>query len=307
MKHCLKVLLIASCIAFNQAYANDASESLLSADRALAAQSHSIGFVAALSKAMAPDAHKFDRGSLPAIGRDSIMALMAKYEPDLKLDWTPEEAVVAKSGELGYTWGHYVATSHNEKGVQETSHGVYMDVWRRDNDGIWRWIADMGVSTPAPDTKSGSDKSTNPIPTTSPTSDKITEQTSTPKEKAMAKVLGLGGIFFKSQDPAKLGEWYKQHLGMPYEKQQGAIMPAVDLPAKTKTVWSPFSKDTKYFEPSTQPFMLNLIVDNLDEALAQAKEGGATILGEIEDYPYGRFGRFMDPEGNKVELWQLPK
>ena len=120
----------------------------------------------------------------------------------------------------------------------------------------------------------------------------------------MGKVLGIGGVFFKSPEPAKLGEWYKQWLGVPYGPH-GAFLPATELPPEAKIVWSPFSKDTTYFQPSTQPFMLNLIVDNLDEALAQVKEGGATIIGEPEDYPYGKFGRFLDPDGNKVELWQL--
>jgi predicted enzyme related to lactoylglutathione lyase len=120
----------------------------------------------------------------------------------------------------------------------------------------------------------------------------------------MAKVLGLGGVFFKSQDPKKLGAWYKQWLGVPYT-DYGAFFISTDLPAGTKTVWTPFAQDTKYFEPSSQSFMLNLVVDNVDEALAQVKEGGATIIGETEDSPYGKFGRFLDPDGNKIELWEL--
>jgi ketosteroid isomerase-like protein len=127
-----------------------ASDSLLNADRALAAQSHAIGFVAAYSKAMAPDARKLDSGARTFIGRDAILAQMAKYPPDLALDWTPEEAVVAESGELGFTWGYYVATFHDSQGKVVTEHGKYLDVWRRQSDGAWRWIADMGNTNPPP-------------------------------------------------------------------------------------------------------------------------------------------------------------
>jgi ketosteroid isomerase-like protein len=118
---------------------------LLDADRALSAQSHSIGFVAAYSKAMAPDARKLDDGAPPAIGRDAILALMTRYPADLSLDWIPEEAVVSASGDLGFTWGHFTATSHDGTGKLVTAHGKYLDVWRRQNDGSWRWIADIGT------------------------------------------------------------------------------------------------------------------------------------------------------------------
>jgi ketosteroid isomerase-like protein len=125
--------------------ASEASASLLNADRALAAQSRSIGFRAAYSKAMAPDARKLDGGVPPAIGRDAILALMARYPADLSLDWIPEEAVVASSGDLGFTWGHFTATSHDRTGKLVTDHGKYLDVWRRQSDGSWRWIADIGT------------------------------------------------------------------------------------------------------------------------------------------------------------------
>jgi ketosteroid isomerase-like protein len=132
------------------ASASDAAGSLLNADRALAAQSHAIGFVAAYSKVMAPDARKLDSGAPPAVGRDSILALMAKYPADLKIDWAPQEAVVADSGELGFTWGLFTATFHDSKGKVVTQHGKYLDVWHRQGDGNWRWIADIGNSDPLP-------------------------------------------------------------------------------------------------------------------------------------------------------------
>jgi len=150
MRLLITIAVLAVTICAAPARASQASDSLLNADRALAAQSHAIGFVAAYSKAMAPDARKFDSESMPAIGSQAILALMAKYPPDLTLDWTPQEAVVADSGELGFTWGTYVATFHNKAGKPITSYGKYMDVWRRQPDGTWRWIADMGNDDPPP-------------------------------------------------------------------------------------------------------------------------------------------------------------
>jgi ketosteroid isomerase-like protein len=143
-------MLAAVIVTTAAAAASPASDSLLNADRALAAQSHAIGFVAAYSKAMAPDARKFDEQTMPAIGSQAILAVMAKYPKDLTLDWTPQEAVVADSGELGFTWGTYVATFHNKAGKLITSYGKYMDVWRRQPDGSWHWIADMDNDDPPP-------------------------------------------------------------------------------------------------------------------------------------------------------------
>jgi ketosteroid isomerase-like protein len=127
-----------------------AAESLLNADRALAAESHAIGFVAAYAKAMAPDARKLDGGEQPVIGRGSILALMARYPAGFSIDWTPEEAVVAESGELGFTWGRYVASVHDSNGKLVVQHGKYLDVWQRQSDGAWRWIADIGNGNPPP-------------------------------------------------------------------------------------------------------------------------------------------------------------
>jgi ketosteroid isomerase-like protein len=123
-------------------------DSLLNADRALAARSGAVGFVKAYSDAMAPDARKLDAGMPTALGHDAIMAMMSKYPADLEIDWNPEEAVVAGSGDFGYTWGHFIATSHNGKGAIVSQFGRYLDVWRRGGDGRWRWIADIGTSDP---------------------------------------------------------------------------------------------------------------------------------------------------------------
>ena len=122
----------------------------------------------------------------------------------------------------------------------------------------------------------------------------------------MAKVLGVGGIFFKSPDPKKLFEWYTKWLGMELSEWGIAYDPK-DMPANAQTVWNAFDAKTDYFDPSTKGFMFNLIVDDVEEAIKQVKEGGAEIVGEIQKAEYGSFGWFLDPEGNKVELWEPSK
>ena len=120
----------------------------------------------------------------------------------------------------------------------------------------------------------------------------------------MAKVIGFGGVFFKARDSAALGDWYKKHLGLPVEPPYGAnFMPAA-MPAGGLTVWAPFKQETDYFAPSEKEFMFNLVVDNLDEALEQLRVAGAQVMEETMDEDYGKFGWFVDPEGNKVELWE---
>jgi predicted enzyme related to lactoylglutathione lyase len=122
----------------------------------------------------------------------------------------------------------------------------------------------------------------------------------------MAKVLGLGGLFFKSLEPEKLLAWYAQWLGIGDGKASIEFRCAT-MPANSFTVWSPFPANTDYFAPSGRAFMFNLIVDDLDGALGQVHTGGAQVVGEIEEHEYGRFGWFIDPDGNKVELWEPPK
>jgi len=121
----------------------------------------------------------------------------------------------------------------------------------------------------------------------------------------MAKVLGIGGVFFKARDPKQLAAWYETWLGLENDPSFGgtAFQPST-LPAKAYTVWAPFKESTTYFDPSTSPFMINLIVDNVLSALGQVEKGGATLVGDPEDSEFGMFGWFIDPEGNKVELWQ---
>ena len=120
----------------------------------------------------------------------------------------------------------------------------------------------------------------------------------------MAKALGVGGVFFKSSDPEALCGWYERWLGIPVEPSFCVGFQPATIPAGGYTVWAPFKSSTTYFEPSEKDFMINLMVDDLDGALDQVREGGASTPGEIAELDFGRFGWFVDPEGNKVELWE---
>ena len=123
----------------------------------------------------------------------------------------------------------------------------------------------------------------------------------------MAKALGIGGIFFKAREPAKLAAWYREHLGFDIDAGfGGSIFLHADQPPGGYTVWAPFAENTDYFRPSDKPFMFNLVVDDLEGALEQAGRGAALVLEARETSEFGRFGWFVDPEGNKVELWQPP-
>lgn len=126
-----------------------------------------------------------------------------------------------------------------------------------------------------------------------------------------ARVTGVGGIFFKSDDPEKLYQWYSEHLGIhPAPDGTGAVFEwrdADDADKKGMTVWSIFPRNTKYFEPSSSPFMINYRVDDLDALLEGLKKEGVQIDPHREDYDYGRFAWIMDPDGNRIELWEPPK
>lgn len=122
----------------------------------------------------------------------------------------------------------------------------------------------------------------------------------------MKKVTGIGGIFFKCQDPDKMREWYHTHLGFD-TSQYGASFEwrqDDDPTKKGSTQWSPFAETTQYFEPSTKDFMINYRVENLEALVAQLKEEGVTIVDNIEDSAYGKFVHIIDLEGNKIELWE---
>jgi predicted enzyme related to lactoylglutathione lyase len=125
------------------------------------------------------------------------------------------------------------------------------------------------------------------------------------------RVTGIGGVFFKAEDPEKLYGWYEKHLGLKREPHgQGVMLNWRDPenPERTgMTVWSLFKKDSEYFNPSRSSFMINYLVDDLDALLAALREEGVEIDPKREDYDYGRFAWIMDPEGNRIELWEPPK
>jgi len=120
------------------------------------------------------------------------------------------------------------------------------------------------------------------------------------------RVTGIGGIFFKSQEPKKMREWYKTHLGI-NTNQYGAVFEwrlATDSTKKGFTTWSVFNEKSKYFEPSTKDFMINYRVENLTALVEDLKKEGVTVTDTIATYDYGKFVHIMDMEGNKIELWQ---
>ena len=123
----------------------------------------------------------------------------------------------------------------------------------------------------------------------------------------MARVTGIGGFFFKSRDRRALKHWYKEHLGI-VPRPDGTIAfewRERDAPDQVGyTVWGPFPEDTTYFDPSASPFMFNFRVADLDALLPVLREEGVEVDERTENYPYGRFGWIMDPEGNRVELWE---
>ncbi|MEQ8909730.1 MAG: VOC family protein [Vicingaceae bacterium] len=120
------------------------------------------------------------------------------------------------------------------------------------------------------------------------------------------KVNGIGGIFFKCQDPNSMKDWYKNQLGIKTDKY-GALFEfrkadGSDKPAYLQ--WSPFDADTKYFDPSEKEFMINYRVENMEALVDELKSNGVKIVDEIEEFEYGKFVHIMDLEGNKIELWE---
>jgi len=121
----------------------------------------------------------------------------------------------------------------------------------------------------------------------------------------MAKVLGLGGLFFKSADGASLRKWYTRVLGIEFADWGGTVFTPDAAMAKpgAGTVFSPFKADTDYFAPSDNDYMFNLMVDDLDGVLARCNAEGVSAGDVLEEFN-GRFAHIMDPEGRKIELWE---
>lgn len=120
------------------------------------------------------------------------------------------------------------------------------------------------------------------------------------------KVTGIGGIFFRSKNPEEIKNWYGKNLGLaigdygsPFEFRNA------NRPEEINYLnWSPFAEDTKYFAPSEKEFMINYRVQNIEGLVKKLRENGVTIVDDIEEFEYGKFVHIMDPEGNKIELWE---
>ncbi len=123
----------------------------------------------------------------------------------------------------------------------------------------------------------------------------------------MEKVKGVGGVFLKAKNPKLMSTWYETHLGIPFAGNDYAILnwrEAMTTEQNPVTVFSFFPEETTYFAPSTSQFMMNFRVNNLDAMLEQLKNAGVEVLPEITEESNGRFAWILDPEGNKIELWQ---
>lgn len=126
----------------------------------------------------------------------------------------------------------------------------------------------------------------------------------------MARITGIGGVFLKARDPKALTAWYAKHLNVSVSAYGGVnFLWSDEVPKGTgSTAWSLFPEATKYFGTGPQTAMINYRVDDLDALLLQLKADGVTIDPKREDSPYGRFAWIVDPEGNRLELWQpLPR
>jgi predicted enzyme related to lactoylglutathione lyase len=123
----------------------------------------------------------------------------------------------------------------------------------------------------------------------------------------MARITGVGGVFFKSKGDGKaLAAWYKKNLGLPLEPWGGAALRWPDDKAEDRgvTAWHVASSDSKWFNPSQSSFMINYRVDNMGELLEQLRAAGVAVLQGPESHENGKFAWIMDPDGNKVELWE---
>ncbi len=120
------------------------------------------------------------------------------------------------------------------------------------------------------------------------------------------RVIGLGGVFFKAENPIKLKEWYQKHLGITSE-DWGAVFSCEELGNKAYQVWSINKTTTEYYDPSKKEFMINYQVADLHWLVGELIKEGVKPLGEIDENEFGKFAWILDPENNKIELWEAPK
>ena len=125
-------------------------------------------------------------------------------------------------------------------------------------------------------------------------------------EKKKGKITGLGGVFFKCKDPQAMRDWYNKNFGLSNDKYgHPFVWKKHEAPEQNGyTVWNPFDDNSDYFKPSKQKYMINYRVENIEELMKNLKKADITIVGEIESFDYGKFGWILDPEGNKIELWE---
>jgi predicted enzyme related to lactoylglutathione lyase len=125
----------------------------------------------------------------------------------------------------------------------------------------------------------------------------------------MKKITGLGGVFIKASDPVALASWYQEHLGIGFHNNSYVDLPFTDdsgKPTAGTNVLSFFKSDSAYFNPSEKQVMINLRVSDLHSLLDELRKEGVTIVGDPLNEEYGKFGWILDPEGNKIELWEPP-
>jgi catechol 2,3-dioxygenase-like lactoylglutathione lyase family enzyme len=118
----------------------------------------------------------------------------------------------------------------------------------------------------------------------------------------MKRVIGIGGIFIKSADPGRLREWYRRHLGLDIEAWGGTA-----FTGSGTTAWNVFESSSNYFAPSQAPFMVNYRVERLHPLLAALRAEGCQVDDKVDESEYGKFGWVVDPDGNKIELWEPPE
>lgn len=121
----------------------------------------------------------------------------------------------------------------------------------------------------------------------------------------MKRVVGVGGIFFKARNPEALRAWYKTHLGIDVQDWGGTTFPWNR--ADGMTVWSIFPESSETFAPSRSPFMVNYVVEDLHAVLEALRSEGCEVDAKVDESDFGTFGWVMDPEGNRIELWQPPE
>jgi len=132
------------------------------------------------------------------------------------------------------------------------------------------------------------------------------EKPTSPSAEQNIKVTGIGGIFFKCKDPKAIREWYSKNLGLVTDDYGSLFEFREDADPHDVAYlqWSPFGEDTEYFKPSEKEFMINYRVQNIEILVDELKAAGVTVVDSIESFEYGKFVHIMDPEGNKLELWE---